>query len=71
MNSDNSKIAGLAGLANNDLSRNIGNTLINKSFDMAKQSNNQVETGETGERFMDNLQKIAFNKIVQDIGKRH
>ena len=55
MNSDNSKIAGLAGLANNDLSRNIGNTLMDKVFDMAKQSNNPDKTGEG---FMDNLQKM-------------
>ena len=54
MNFDNSKIAGLAELANNDLSRNIGNnTFMNKGFDMATQSNNPVETGKG---FMDNLQ---------------
>ena len=39
MNSENSKIAGLAGLANNDMSRNIGRTLMNKGFDYAKPSN--------------------------------
>ena len=47
MNSKNSKIAGLAGLANNDLSRNIGKTLMNKGFDYAKQSENQVEYNKT------------------------
>ena len=54
MNSENSKIAGLAGLANNDLSRNIGRTLMNKGFDYAKPLENQVEEGEG---FMDNLRK--------------
>ena len=66
MNSENSKIAGLA---NNDLSRNIGKTLMNKGFDYAKQSDNQVD--EEGEGFMDNLRKIASNKMVQEIGKKH
>ena len=42
MESNNSKIAGLA---NHDMSRNIGSTLMNKGFDMAQSNENAMEGG--------------------------
>ena len=41
LESNNSEISGLAGLANYNMSRNIGSILMNKGFEMAKNNENE------------------------------